>query len=271
MSNPLPEERSDEPVTTDSLTDDFHDLGLRSGDTAIVHSSLSSLGWVCGGPPAVIDALQRVITPSGNIVMPTHSPGNRDPADMHNPPVPEDWYDTIREQMPPYRPAVTPTRGMGAIPECFRSYPGVHRSDHPQHSFAAWGADADKITADHGPDYSFGEESPLAEVYELGGYVLLLGVDHGANTSLSLAEYRADLDIETETRRCAIVTDGQRVWASFEELAFDHSDFQECGAAFEDEYPEAAAVGSAGVAQATLVSQVKIVDFAVEWFETHRQ
>ena len=123
MSETLPEDRSSEPITVDSMASDLHALGIKAGHTLLVHGSLSSLGWVCGGAPAVIDAFQRVVGEDGTIVMPTHSAGNMDPSDMGNPPVPDSWYDTIREQMPPYRPDVTPTQGMGAIAECFRSSP----------------------------------------------------------------------------------------------------------------------------------------------------
>ncbi len=104
-----------------SIAHDLRTLGLERGETVLVHGSLSELGWVCGGAPAVVDALQRVVTESGTVVMPTHSPGNRDPDNMGNPPVPDSWADTIREQFPPYRPAVTPTQGMGAIAECCRT------------------------------------------------------------------------------------------------------------------------------------------------------
>lgn len=210
MSEILPEDRSPEPATVDSMTSDLRALGIEAGQTLLVHGSLSSLGWICGGAPAVVDALQRVVGEDGTLVMPTHSPGNMDPSNMEHPPVPESWYDTIREQMPPYRPAVTPTRGMGAIAECFRSYPGVRRSDHPQVSFAAWGADARFITKDHLLDYSLGEESPLARVYDLGGDVLFLGTSHATNTSLHLAESRADLDFTTETHAGAVLVNGER-------------------------------------------------------------
>ncbi|MFC6726116.1 AAC(3) family N-acetyltransferase, partial [Halobium palmae] len=47
----------DEPVTTDSIVSDLRDLGVERGDVLLVHSSLSSLGWVSGGAPAVVDAL----------------------------------------------------------------------------------------------------------------------------------------------------------------------------------------------------------------------
>ncbi|MEF8851688.1 MAG: AAC(3) family N-acetyltransferase [Haloarculaceae archaeon] len=270
MSDPLPEDRSPEPVTVESLSTDLRDLGLHAGETVLVHSSLSSLGWVCGGPPAVVDALQRVVGESGTLVMPAHSPGNMDPADMGNPPVPEEWYDTTREEMPPYRPAVTPTQGMGAVAECFRSYPGVRRSDHPQHSFAAWGADAAFVTEGHARAYSLGDDSPLARVYDLDGHVCFLGTTHATNTSLHLAEYRADLDLRTETQAGAVLVDGEREWAEWADLAIDDGDFPECGAAFERECPGAVETGDVGVGDARLLDQRRLVDFAVKWFEDNR-
>jgi aminoglycoside 3-N-acetyltransferase len=270
MSEPLPEDRSDDPVTVDSMASDLRSLGVEAGTTVLVHGSLSSLGWVCGGAPAVVDALQRVVGEEGTVVMPTHSPGNMDPANMSNPPVPESWYDTIREGMPPYRPDVTPTQGMGAIAECFRSCPGVRRSDHPQHSFAAWGADAAFVTGGHSRDFSLGEESPLARVYDRDGDVLFLGTDHATNTSLHLAEYRADVDIDARTRAGAVIVDGDREWVSWDDVDVDDEDFPECGAAFERERPDAIETGTVGVADAKRIDQRSLVDFAVEWFEANR-
>jgi len=270
MSERPPEERSAEPVTIASMTDDLEDLGVGGGDTVLVHTSLSSLGWVCGGAPAVVDALQRTVGEDGTIVMPTHSPGNMEPSSMSSPPVPESWYETIRDQMPPYRPAVTPTQGMGAVAECFRSCPGVIRSNHPQHSFAAWGADAGDITADHSLEYSLGEGSPLARVYERDGDVLFLGTDHATNTSIHLAEYRADLDIATKACASAMLVDGERKWVEWEDIDFTDEDFDACGAAFEREHPDAVETGTVGVAEAKRIDQPTLVDFAAEWFEQNR-
>jgi len=270
MSERLPEDRSPDPVTVGSITSDLRDLGLCAGETVLVHGSLSSLGWVCGGAPAVVDALLAVIGEDGTVVMPTHSPGNRDPTNMGAPPVPESWYETIREGMPPYRPDVTPTQGMGAIAECFRSYPGVRRSAHPQHSFAARGADAGFVIEDHSLDDSLGEESPLARVYDLDGQVLFLGTTHATNTSLHLAEYRGDLDIETTSSCSAVLVDGDREWVKWEDIAVDDGDFGDCGDAFEREYPDTVATGQVGVGDTTLMEQRRLVDFAVEWFEANR-
>ena len=101
---PLPEERSPRPVTVDSMAADLRALELGEGDTVLVHAALSSLGWVNGGPVAVVDALQRVVGESGTVVMPTHSSGVSNPEWWENPPIPEDWYAEVRETMPAYPP-----------------------------------------------------------------------------------------------------------------------------------------------------------------------
>lgn len=261
-------DRVDEPVTVSSLAADLRALGARAGDTLLVHASLSALGWVAGGAPAVVDALRRVVTDDGTLVMPTHTGQYGDPASWSNPPVPDEWIDTIRKSMPPFRPETTPTRGMGAIPECFRDYPGVVRSGHPQFSFAAWGADAEAVASDHGFDYGLGEDAPLARVYERDGDVLLLGVDHEVNTSLHLAEYRAEVPKGTVKNAAPVLEDGERVLVEYEDYETSTADFPEVGAEFEREVGVAA--GEVGAADAKLLDQRALVDFAVDWFEANR-
>ena len=80
---------SPNPITFTSLVNDFHILGLQKGCVVIVHSSLSKIGWVCGGPVAVILALEEVLGKEGTLVMPTHCGENSDPAQWMHPPVPQ--------------------------------------------------------------------------------------------------------------------------------------------------------------------------------------
>ena len=259
---------TDEPVTTERLIEDLSKLGVSAGDTILVHSSLSSLGWIPGAGPAVVDALMAVLTEEGTLVMPTHSGDYSDPSKWENPPVPDSWIEPIRESMPPFRPEVTPTRGMGAIAECFRCYPGVRRSRHPELSFAAWGRHRDFVVDDHAYSHALGEDSPLARVYDLDGDVLLLGVGHDSNTSLHLAEYRADWDVETVERGSSVLVDGEGQWITYEDIATDSDDFDRLGADFEANH--GVRRGRVGTADATLASQRALVDFGVGWIERNR-
>ncbi|MBX3012337.1 MAG: AAC(3) family N-acetyltransferase [Caldilineaceae bacterium] len=240
--------------------------------TVIVHSSLSAIAdWVVGGASAVILALESVLTPQGNLVMPTQSGDLSDPADWQSPPVPEAWWARIRQEMPAFRPDLTETREMGRIPETFRKQEGVLRSSHPQTSFAAWGQHAAWITANHGLAEGLGEQSPLARIYDLAGYVLLLGVAHNRNTSLHLAEYRANFPGKRTVPTAApILVDGIRQWTSFQTLDITDEDFVTIGAAFA-ETTNHVRQGKVGQATALFMAQRPLIDFAVSWMEAHRK
>ena len=275
MSEEAAIERVDEPVTVDDVVDDLRDLGVEAGDDLLVHSSLSALGWIAGGPQAVVDALQAVLTPEGTLAMPTFTSQYTDPADWEHPPVPPAWVERIPAAMPPFRPAVSPTRGMGAVPECFRTFPGVHRSDHPTVSFAAWGQRAAALVADHPLEDPLGEDSPLARLYDRDADVLMLGTDHRTNTSLHLAEYRADLDAGRTTTPAKVLRDGEPVVVSVAEQDLSTADFEAVEAAFEAQVGTATgqvgmATGTIGAATARLAGQRDLVDFAEGWFERNR-
>src|SRR5512139_3702101 len=92
------------PRTRGSLTVDLHALGLQAGMVVIVHSSLSSIGWVNGGSVAVVQALLDVLTPAGTLIMPAHSGEYSDPSHWQHPPVPEAWWQIIRDTMPAFDP-----------------------------------------------------------------------------------------------------------------------------------------------------------------------
>ncbi|MGD6802373.1 aminoglycoside N(3)-acetyltransferase [Rossellomorea vietnamensis] len=254
----------EKPNTTASLVRDFRNMGIEKGMVLIVHSSLSSLGWVCGGAVAVVSALMEAVGKEGTLIMPAQSADNSDPAEWENPPVPESWWQIIRDEMPAYDPDVTPARGMGKIADTFRNFPGVRRSSHPIYSFAAWGKHADLILRKQPLEEGFGPNSPLAKIYELSGSVLLIGVSHESNTSLHFAEHSISSRQKVK-KGTALMEDGKRIWKNYEEILYDSDPFDELGKEFEEKHAIKTSV--IGKADCRLMEQRAVVDFARRWLQ----
>ena len=272
MSESKVVQKTKTPATIESLQTDLRALGVRPGMVVLVHSSLSAMGWVCGGAVAVVIALQKVLGSTGTLVMPAHSSGLTEPSRWESPPVPESWWPVIRETMPAYDPVLTPTRAMGIIAETFRKQKGVLRSSHPQCSFCACGPQASYIVTDHSLSFGMGEHSPLARIYDLHGFVLLLGVGHGNNTSMHLAEYRANFSTKRIVQDSApISASGLRTWTTFEDVDLDSSDFDRIGEDFlRSDAGNVVRQGKVGLASCQLMPQRDVVDFAVSWLEENR-
>ena len=156
------------------LVADLRSLGLHSGQTVIVHTALSKIGNVVGGPDTLIDALLQVLEPHGTLVMPSF------PFDTYV----EDYLDRERE----FDVRGTPSR-MGKTTELFRQRPGVLRSLHATHPVAALGPEAEFLIRSHHLDRAtFGRQSPFFRLCEKQGSILLLGVDFHSMTNLHVVE-----------------------------------------------------------------------------------
>lgn len=183
-----------------TLSQEFRRLGLEPGMDLLVHSSLSSIGWVEGGADTVIDALLSVLTSAGTLLMPAlsgsseDSPSHPPRMDVRNTPCP-DW--------------------IGVIPETFRKRAGVLRSLHPTHSVTALGARAAFYTQGHELCVTAcGENSPYVKLMDNGGYILLLGCNQQSNTSLHALEELADVPYHLQkewTDSVVIDADGREV------------------------------------------------------------
>jgi aminoglycoside 3-N-acetyltransferase len=152
-------------VTQTDLAAGFRDLGLASGMHIMVHSALSSFGYVEGGPATIIAVLMEMLTPEGTLLMPSFNHGA--PFGPNGP----GYYD----------PRETPTTN-GAIPDRFWRMEGVVRSLNPTHAFAAWGKHAERYTRLHHRTLTMGPGSPLGLLHQDGGVCLLVGVNYMSNT-----------------------------------------------------------------------------------------
>lgn len=260
-------DRTKSPITVRGIVDDLRALGVKEGDKLLVHSSLSAIGWVCGGAQAVVQALLQTVGEVGTLVMPAQSGEWSDPAEWGNPPVPHEWIEIIYKEMPAFDPAITPTRGMGRIAELFRSVPGTMRSDHPQVSFCTNGHMAEEIVSDHPLTPQFGMDSPLGKLYSLSTKVLLLGVGYDSCTSFHLSEAMLER-MPIKRMGTAIMEDGVRVWKWFDDYAYDSGDFDKLGEKFEAAC--ATVRGKIGNADCVLFEMREAVNFGVEWLTNNR-
>jgi aminoglycoside 3-N-acetyltransferase len=179
-----------------ALAADLGRLGVRPGSVLIVHSSYKSLGSVDGGAATVVAALRQALGPEGTLVMPAMSDDDEQPFDR----------------------AATPCRSMGVIADTFWRLPGVVRSDNPA-SFAATGPLAAALAAPHPIAPPHGIDSPVGRAAALGGFVLLLGVGHSANTTVHLAESIAAVPYRAR-KYCMVWRDGAVVRIDYDET--DH-------------------------------------------------
>ncbi|BCY13146.1 aminoglycoside N(3)-acetyltransferase [Actinoplanes sp. L3-i22] len=257
-----------EPRTRASLAADFRALGVPRGGILLIHTSLSSLGWVSGGALAVVQALLDVLGPDGTLVVPSQTANNRDPSTWSSPP-PREWWPSIRATLPGFDPDRTPSVGVGVITEQVRTWPGAVRSTHPQTSYAALGPRAKELMHDHHTDCHHGEESPLAKLAAAGASTLLLGVGFAKTTAFHLAEYR----LPAPARRiyaCAVRTpEGGRRWLEYEDVVLDDRDFARLGADFEAD-SGAVTAGRVGSAWCRLFPIDGAVSYAAQWMRANR-
>jgi aminoglycoside 3-N-acetyltransferase len=258
----------DAPLTRVSLRESFERLGVRRGETVLLHASLRSLGWVCGGARCVVLALLDALGDDGTLVCPAQTLENRDPSRWDDPVVPPHWWSCIREHLPAFDPATSPTTSMGLIAEQVRTWPGAVRSAHPQTSFSAVGPAAAHLMSGHELSCQLGEASPLGKLEASEARVLLLGVPFGKTTAFHLAEYRLDhppLSINS----CAIQTSDGREWVTYEDVALDSSDFDRLGTAFAATSTTLRS-GMIGAAQSHMFAVKEASAFAEGWLRLWR-
>ncbi|MBO7215118.1 MAG: AAC(3) family N-acetyltransferase, partial [Clostridia bacterium] len=171
-------------VTKNDIVKSFKEMGVKTTDVLLVHSSLKSFGTVDGGAETVIEALKEVVC-DGTLVMPALRQRN--------------WENAYKD----WDVNNTPS-DVGLITETFRKSEGVLRSNQETHSVCAFGKDAKYITEAHSTGkprygsfgiYAFGHNSPWERMYELKAKVIFIGVNLTYNTYKHYVEQKVANDI----------------------------------------------------------------------------
>lgn len=164
------------------LSSELRQLGLDSGCPVLVHASLSAFGEIRGGAETLLGAVSAL---ASGLMMPAFTYKTMIIPEV-GPPDNALVYGSGRDQNRMaefYRPDMPVDRILGITAETLRRMPGSHRSLHPVLSFTGLrvelALDAQTIAE---------PLAPIEVLAKMGGWVLLLGVNHSVNTSLHYAE-----------------------------------------------------------------------------------
>lgn len=155
-------------LTPNDVQEALRHAGLTAGDVVLGHFSLSQFGYLEGGADRLIEAMTSVLGPSGTLMMPTFT------------------FSWIGHR--PYDPAQTPSV-VGAVTDRFWRRPGVLRSAHPTHSFAAAGKLACHLLEGHDSTKSpLSRDGPIGKLADRDGKILMFcGI--GPNTCMHAGDY----------------------------------------------------------------------------------
>ncbi|MBE6789305.1 MAG: AAC(3) family N-acetyltransferase [Ruminococcaceae bacterium] len=152
------------PITKDQIVFSLKLGGIENGDVVLMHSALSSIGFVEGGADAVIDAVLEAVGEEGTFAVSTMA--------FNHPYDPENDKSTV-----------------GIISEVHRLRKNSIRSLRPVHCINAIGAKAEELTRDHDKcATNCGVGSPYLKLRDMNGKIILLGVDNNRNTTLHAIE-----------------------------------------------------------------------------------
>ncbi len=160
-------------TATERIKKDLINLGIKKGDSVMMHCSYKALGEKVS-PEEFFAAFLEVLGEDGTLILPAFS------------------YRTVTYDEPLFDRDLTPSC-VGFLPEWFRTeMKGVKRSLHATHSCTAIGKNADYFIKGHELDATpVGENSPISKLPLIGGKILILGSHPDHNTTLHGVEEKA--------------------------------------------------------------------------------
>jgi len=161
-------------------------LGVVEGNILLVHTSFRAIRPIEGGPAGLIAALRQALGATGTLVMPSWTGSDEEAFDAATTPASPD---------------------LGVVADTFWRLPGVTRSEHC-FALAAIGPAAPRIVSGPLPLPPHVPESPVGRVRDLDGKVLLIGVNHDADTMIHVAELLANVPYRVP-KHITVLKDGR--------------------------------------------------------------
>ena len=160
--------------TKEDIFSQLKAMGAPRDRVVLMHSSLRLIGAVEGGATALLDALIDYFTAEGGLFcIPTHT-----------------WRNIGREIT---LDMSDPHTCLGAFSDLAAQDARAVRTENPTHSMAVFG-DRARVAAFVGDERTVisgtAPNSCYGKLYDLGGYVLLVGVSHNRNTYLHSVDER---------------------------------------------------------------------------------
>ena len=254
------------PVTLDSAIAAFRTLGLKEGDTIELHGSLKAVGLVSGGPNTIIDALLKVLSHEGTLIMSAQYSTNTEPALWEHPPVDIEAFEAIRASHPPFRGKETVLRWMGSLANALQLKDQTVFSDHPNLAVMALGKQAKWLTMDSPLTPAFGLGSPFEKALQLKSKALLIGVGYDVLTGLHVAEAlsrKRPYHLESAT----ILINGHPKRVKLLDYDYDSELFTQIGLEYEKtHHVESLILGNATV---KLIEMTSLHEFALAYCKEH--
>lgn len=160
-------------MTTEEIIRLLQPLQL-SGEDVIVHGSPAAFGLADGEAALICEAIIESVGSRGTVLVPTFTHQETLLGDVASP--------------VPFYANLPVSDENGVLGEAFRRMPGVVRSNHPSHSFAAHGYKAALVLSTQRDNNPLG---PIKKLNVMRGQALLLGTTLRSCTALHIAEEAA--------------------------------------------------------------------------------
>ena len=188
-------------VTGEEIKAKLKEIGIKAGDSVIVHSAMSQIGFIVGGADTIIDAFLEVLNDKGTLLMPVYPFRGTMIEHMRS----DEIFNVVNS--PSY---------MGRLTETFRNRPHCLRSLHPTHSVCALGKKAEWFVSGHENSGSpAGKDSPFDKLVQDKGKIVCFGSPLGHVTSYHVIEDKVEFPLpiymEKKYSKKVITTDGRKI------------------------------------------------------------